>query len=429
MSSLKLFINDNLINRKYLPLDTGIPLALITRFFGIQIEWIDNNNFILKRGNQKIDLTLSNDKSISEELLTKHFNMSFFKDSDTLNIIDPLTFDYHKSFAKEYPVYSIQGFLLETPPNNNQSKCYIIYHIKESKSLSLAVINNKGTWLYNNYIHGTELKDISINKMSENNHLNIQTQDNNIHLNYLSNFHINDTGLLLKEVFLSKNDILVNLSDAREVAISFRDALFSRNESLAFILCSEHIDKFTLNNLLELHNLHTPINKQESIYCTIWHDGIDKLVLLTYLASFDLKFFRSPHDIIRLVLIKENGLWKIDKMANLGDTLPTSVINNDDINIEVKNDSLYTNFPKYYISLKEKSWIRIFCKSLQKTITRFDICCDYLEVTELLPGIEISFQESKKGTETGQFQSRYASLAKIEKISNYCYNLHVFLET
>lgn len=474
MSYNKLFINNFLINLE--GSNDTIPLNLLTRFFGIQQEWLDSNRLVLKRNPISYYLTIDQDDSLPICILKDDFSFSVQSDTlETINIIDPLTLPFYQHFSKKHPIASIQALHVDNSETAYTPKCYIVYKKKDSKNLALSVISKDGKWLYDENIPGTEILSLVTKKTADNYQLFIQTQDNApLFVNYLSVFNITEDlspikvfhskgdifldqnsisiyspinaqeKLWLEEsykwgqdnsyetfrVFLkdSENDIVINLQDAREVSMAFRKALFTGNEALARYLCSDDIDEFSLNNLIEFHNLKVQNMQKESLYCTIWHDGTAKMVILTYLASFDIKYFRSPHAIIRLVLYQENKLWKISKLANLGDSLPASVINHDVIDIKIKEDSLYTNFPQHYTSFSENSWIRIFCKYMHKTVTRFDIYCDYIEITELLPGLEISFQDKKKGMEVGLYQSQYANQVKIEKISNYCYNVHILLE-
>lgn len=120
----------------------------------------------------------------------------------------------------------------------------------------------------------------------------------------------------------------------------------------------------------------------------------NKAVLIICFADYNLKSYIKPNRITRLVLELDEKQWKIKHARYQEEFLPASISWGNDVDMLLKEETIFTNEQSYYLQLNEPCDVRMDCNYDQEFYTVFSTRCTRVELFDRGPEFAIKFFQS-----------------------------------
>lgn len=354
-----------------------------------------------------------------------------------LSITDPVTKPFYELFGQRYSPLAIQEVFLVSSGQTDAYDCYISYSRKQNM-LALAGLSANKTWFLDDLTESRYLNEMRAAPLGESLAILLNARDDLEGFNhslYVYKKEVDNKPVLIEKfkVFgyfmITEHDISVierlsdsyryglekvfrweegtrsfhhqedqlisydrskvfaNLRSPESIASAFCSALVCGQAELAHLLCVDEIDSVVISELLASHKKDSDKDSIGLLHLSIWHYEEDKIILFTYYGDINLKYLKRPSRVIRMVLIRNEGLWKIAHLTNLSDNLPLRIFG-----LEVTPDN--TQADCYVVDTcsneTEASLIRVIYKGAEFDLTVCSVC-----LQDTLPGIRMSFFSGK----------------------------------
>ncbi|MFZ5942604.1 MAG: hypothetical protein ACOYVD_00700 [Bacillota bacterium] len=426
---------------------TLVPLQLLISMFGFTTIWEDClESFKVKRGKKELKIK-DPFNNVSLELFTKVFGIrGEWLDDETLSLNDPLTLPYYSAFNQIHTIEEINRVFMMDLDGDGIEEMYIAYL---NGSLNFAAVNSQGEWLFDQYLPGRYVYQVHPLQLDDKKGLVVITAGNGGHsaiyvFNYLLNgvtfcelevegsADVIDNKIIVIDrcydtadhgtkkvyewdeeksslvntkthIFFWNEENRVNLEEAKSVLWGFCEAIELGLAQEALSYCSPNLRVAFPENNLTYAVRHPLINLKRIIDLRQRIKKTDVLKIQQVDASEERKVFLAYYQDnpgmdgnisngIRAVMQKSESKWMIRDINYLGDKMPTKINYSPDLKL-VPVYPACSLFTCYSLQNEETKNIKVYIKSAD-VFQDFECLidrCTSIELTEIFPGIQISF--------------------------------------